>query len=183
MSKLRRIPLLIMAGSMGLALSFSPAAAMQYKFGDVDFSLDTTVSLGIGIRTSKQSCTKISEANGGCPVNSSGQYNDINTDDGDVNFGRWDPYAETVKVVSEAQAKWKNYGAFLRVKGFYDYIGDQVAGQHNTDYGRRPLIDAARGNDAHNAAAWDFAFSTPSSMATSPLATTMRLTFASASRS
>ena len=95
-------------------------------------------------------------SNGGCPVNSSGQYNDINTDDGDVNFGRWDPYSETAKFVTEAQAKWKNYGAFLRVKGFYDYIGDQVAGQHNTDYGRRPLIDAARGNDAHNAAAWDF---------------------------
>ena len=71
MNKSRRIPLLMMAGSMGLALSFSSASAMEYKFGDMNLSLDTTVSLGIGIRTSKQSCTKISQANGGCAINSS----------------------------------------------------------------------------------------------------------------
>lgn len=43
----------------------------------------------------------------------------------------------------------------MRVKGFYDYIGDQVAGTKDTDYGRRPLSDSIRGNDGHNAAAWD----------------------------
>lgn len=152
----------IIAGSIGMA-GASPASAEDYKFGEMSLSVDTTLSLGVGIRTSKQSCTKISVANGGCPLptpngqgtGGGGGGNDINTDDGDINFGQWDPYSETVKFVTEAQAKWQNYGAFVRVKGFYDYIGDQVTGTKDTDYGKRPLSDSVRGNDAHNAAAWD----------------------------
>ena len=144
----------LVAGSFGM-MAAMPASAEDFKFGEMSLSIDTTLSLGVGIRTSKQSCTKISSENGGCAINSSGQTNDVNTDDGDVNFGRWDPYSETIKFVTEAQAKWQNYGAFVRVKGFYDYIGDQVAGTKDTDYGKRPLTDSVRGNDAHNAAAWD----------------------------
>ena len=152
-----------MAGTIGLAGACAPAFAEGFKFGEMDVSIDTTVSLGVGIRTSKQSCTKISAENGGCALNPSAPtaptdlrvYNDVNLDDGNVNFGQWDAYSERVKFVTDAQAKWQNYGAFVRVKGFYDYIGDQVAGQSSTDYGKRPLSDSVRGNDAHNAAAWD----------------------------
>ncbi|HEX7775139.1 MAG TPA: DUF1302 domain-containing protein [Parvibaculum sp.] len=159
MSKSARSPFGTIIGLLVAAgvsfMSVAPASAEDFKFGDMTLSLDNTVSLGVGIRTSKQSCTKISPFNGGCAINSSGQTNDVNTDDGDVNFGQWDPYAETLKFVTEAQAKWQNYGAFVRVKGYYDYIGDQVAGTKDTDYGKRPLSDSVRGNDAHNAAAWD----------------------------
>ncbi|HEY4343361.1 MAG TPA: DUF1302 domain-containing protein [Parvibaculum sp.] len=155
MSKVKRLSYLAAAVCIGWAGIAAPAWATDFKFGEVTVSLDNTVSLGIGMRTSKQSCTKIAIVNGGCPVDATGQGNDVNTDDGDINFGRGDAYAETLKFVSEGQLKWQNYGAFVRVKGFYDYIGDQVAGQHQTDYGSRPLDDSVRGNDAHNAAAWD----------------------------
>lgn len=120
MSKIKRLPLLVMAGTIGLAGACAPAFAEGFKFGEMDVSIDTTVSLGVGIRTSKQSCTKISAENGGCPVNPSAPtaahvYNDVNLDDGNVNFGQWDAYSERVKFITDAQAKWQNYGAFVRV--------------------------------------------------------------------
>lgn len=117
----------IVAASFAL-LAATPASAEDYRFGDMNLSIDTTVSMGVGIRTSKQSCTKINTANGGCAVNSSGQSNDINTDDGDINFGQWDPYSETVKFVSEAQAKWQNRGGSVDLHKDWQWISGSSAG-------------------------------------------------------
>lgn len=141
----------------GLAL-VSAASATEYKFGETTLSLDTTVSLGIGIRTHGQDCSHINTVNGaqkqGCasPI---GVKANVNTDDGDVNYAQWDVYSARAKFVTDLEAKRENYGAFVRLKGFYDYAGDRYNGQTDTPFGKRPLEDPVRGNDAHNAAAWD----------------------------
>ncbi|HEY4345642.1 MAG TPA: DUF1302 domain-containing protein [Parvibaculum sp.] len=131
------------------------ASAEDYKFGEMKVSLDTTVSFGVGIRTHGQDCSHVSAANGGC-VNSLGTGANINTDDGDINFDKWDPYAATAKIVTDVEAKYKNYGAFVRLKAFYDYIGATRAGDEVTRFGRRQLDDDVRGDDASNAAGRDF---------------------------
>lgn len=111
MRKVKHLPTLVMAGTIGLAGACAPAFAESFKFGEMDVSVDTTVSLGVGIRTSKQSCTKISAENGGCridtgaPISALEVHNDVNLDDGNVNFGQWDAYSERVKFVTDAQAK------------------------------------------------------------------------------
>ena len=125
------------------------ARAEGFKFGEVDLNIDTTVSAGVGIRTSGQSCNKISAGNGGCP-SSNGAFHAPTEDDGNVNVGRWDPYSTTVKITSDVEAKYQNFGAFTRVSAFYDYWGMNKIGQDSTDYGRRPLVDGYRGHDARN---------------------------------
>lgn len=46
------------------------AQAEQFKFGDIDVSIDTTVSLGMTMRTSARSCEHVSQVNGGCASSS-----------------------------------------------------------------------------------------------------------------
>ncbi|MGB5949414.1 MAG: DUF1302 domain-containing protein [Parvibaculum sp.] len=125
------------------------AQAEGFKIGEVDLSVDTTVSAGVGVRTSGQSCNKISAGNGGCP-SSNGAFHAPNEDDGNVNVGRWDPYSTVAKITSDVEAKYQNFGAFMRFNAFYDYWGMNKIGQDSTDYGRRPLVDGYRGHDARN---------------------------------
>ncbi|HUD51656.1 DUF1302 domain-containing protein [Parvibaculum sp.] len=147
-----RLAGIVAAGIIGVTAV--PASAEDFRFGEMSVSVDTTLSLGVGIRTHGQDCSKVSTANGGC-ANSVGTSPNINTDDGEINFDQWDPYAMTAKVVTDIEAKYQNYGAFARVKAFYDYIGDQRAGEETTRFGRRPIDDAVRGDDASNAAGRD----------------------------
>lgn len=97
------------------------AHAEQYKFGDVDVSIDTTVSIGATMRTSNRSCDHISEQNGGC-AGSNGRVTGVNSDNGDLNFDRWDFTDAIGRVTADVQAKWQNYGAFVRPTAFYNVI-------------------------------------------------------------
>lgn len=151
---IRRTLLFGMAGLMFTGLT-NGAWAEDFRFGEMKVSLDTTVSFGVGIRTHGQDCSHISTANGGC-ASSIGTSANINTDDADINFDQWDPYAATAKIVTDIEAKYENYGAFVRLKAFYDYIGATRAGDEVTRFGRRPLDDFIRGDDASNAAGRDF---------------------------
>jgi hypothetical protein len=97
------------------------AQADAYKFGDVDLSVDTTLSAGVTLRTSKRDCSHISLVNGGCP-SSSGRTTSINSDNGDLNFDQWD-FADAIgRITTDIQAKWQNYGVFLRPTAFYDPV-------------------------------------------------------------
>lgn len=145
-----------LAGAVML-LGAGTAQAVDFKFGEIDAKLDTTVSVGVGIRTSGIDCSKIALDNGGCTTTGaksthalgatgSGYSFGINNDDGNINNGRWRPYSTIAKVTSELQLDWQNYGAFIRGKAFYDYWGAHQVGEHSSGYGTRPLNDAARGN-------------------------------------
>lgn len=105
------------------ALSFvgsENAAAADFTYGDVDISIDTTVSAGVSMRTSGRDCSQVAKGDGGCPsgVNAGG----LNTDDGDLNFNRWDLTGATIKSVSDIEVKWKDSGFFLRPRLFYDEV-------------------------------------------------------------
>ncbi|MBX3492687.1 MAG: DUF1302 domain-containing protein [Parvibaculum sp.] len=146
--------ILIAAAVMAAAWPGSSALAVDYKLGSANVSVDTTMSFGVGVRTKRQSCAYISVANGGC-ASALGVSPSSNTDDGNINFGRGDLYTARAKFVTDIEGKWENFGAFTRVKGFYDYIGHKRAGEVNTPYGRRPLEDVTRGDAAHSAASWN----------------------------
>ena len=144
--------------AIGLIATTCVASATEFKMGEVDAVVDTTVSIGTGIRTSGISCTKIALNNGGCSASGSGtgtnQFGaggtgygrNVNFDDGNINSRQWNPFTTTANVTSELQLTWQNYGAFFRAKGYYDYWGAHQQGTRSAGYGTRPLDDAARGN-------------------------------------
>lgn len=143
----------LMIGSalaVGLVATAGTAQAIEYNFGEVKMNIDTTASVGVGIRTSGQDCSHVSTYNGGCLAEGHGTAYGVNDDDGNVNTDRGDIYSAAVKLTSEVQAEYKNYGAFVRVKAFYDYWIDQQLSDSNNRFGRRPMEDANRGDAARN---------------------------------
>ena len=103
-------------------LLFAGAAhAESYKFGDIDLSIDTTVSAGVSMRTSARSCEHVSLVNGGCR-SSSGRATSVNSDNGDLNFDRGDLTNALARVTADVQLKWQNYGAFIRPTAYYNAV-------------------------------------------------------------
>jgi hypothetical protein len=103
-----------LAGLLPLLVAVQ-AQAVEFSFADdeVTGSVDTTVSYGQLWRVQGQDKTN----------------NDINTNDGNRNFGTG-LVSEVFKITTDAEAKYQNYGAFVRGTAFYD---TQIMDKHN-DY-------------------------------------------------
>lgn len=148
----------------------SPSQALEYKFGDLQLYLDTTISVSAAMRAGKQSCTHISVWNGGCP-GALGQTFSENDDDGNVNVERGEIFSSPVKVISELSGQWENYGFYISGKAFYDHAVRNLGENQDGNYGplgtahsagnifadpqRRPLRDPLRGDAAYDAALSD----------------------------
>lgn len=118
----KRLQATVFAGAVAFAMTAGGSAqAEAYKFGDVNVTVDTTVSAGIGMRTSKRDCAKVSLPNGGCPSND-GRVTGVNSDNGNLNFDQWDFTDAIARVTMDVQAKWENYGVFLRPTAFYNLV-------------------------------------------------------------
>lgn len=142
-----------------LFMSVPAAQAASFKAGEADISIDTTISLGTAIRTSKQDCAYIAPDNGGCTTTGaprsaalgnpgSGYGRGVNEDDGNINSPAGKPFSMVVKLSSELQVKWRDYGMLMRAKAYYDYWGAEELGKHNSGFGKRPPTDLARGDRA-----------------------------------
>ncbi len=116
-----QLALSLSIGSATLLYLSSPAVAYDTKVGPVDVSIDTTVSMGVSVRASDRDCENINVNNGGC-LNGTGTGASINADNGNLNFDQWDLTSATVKATNDISAKYANFGAFARVKSFYDYV-------------------------------------------------------------
>ncbi|MEQ8327513.1 DUF1302 domain-containing protein [Parvibaculum sp.] len=115
-------------GAASLAAAFasaflftSPASAESFVFGDLNVSVDTTVSAGITMRASDRDCTKYNTVNGGC-LNGDGRGTSINSDNGNLNYDQWDFVNQTLKATMDIQGTWENYGFFVRPTAFYDFV-------------------------------------------------------------
>lgn len=140
--------------SLAFFLTFaSGAAATEIRFGDVKVQVDTIVSVGATIRTGGQDCSKISLGNGGCGSDGGVAYG-TNDDDGNVNTGRYEPVSIIAKAVSDIGVTYENYGAFMRVKAFYDYWNAEHQGDVSTRFGNRPMNDAYRGSGPRDEAGY-----------------------------
>ncbi|MDP1670750.1 MAG: DUF1302 family protein, partial [Alphaproteobacteria bacterium] len=132
----------LMAGSVG---------AVNYTYGEVSGSVDTTISAGASMRTSGRDCENLGAPNGGCDIlDASGVEGGggVNTDDGNLNYGQWDVFSGALKATSEIGATWRNFNAFVRGTAFVDPIVD------NTDF--RDLDSAARSEVSQNAKLLDY---------------------------
>jgi len=100
------------------------AQAVEFSFADdeISGSIDTTVSYGQLWRVQGQDKTN----------------NDINTNDGNRNFGTG-LVSEVFKVTSDLEVTYQNYGAFVRGTAFYDtQIMDKRSDYYDTSLAYQP---------------------------------------------
>ncbi len=83
----------------------SPVGALEFKEGDFELDLDTTLSYSAALRAQERSDTLL---------------RNINADDGNRNFKKWDFVTNRGMVTMDIDAKYKAFGAFLRPRAFYD---------------------------------------------------------------
>jgi hypothetical protein len=95
-----------------------PAAAFQFSQGEVDGSLDTTLSYGAAWRVAGRDDDIVGRANGGHAFS-------VNGDDGNLNYDRG-LYSHVVKATSELELSYKDVSAFLRGRAFYDFAADDT---------------------------------------------------------
>ena len=101
----------------------TPATAFQFNFGDVDGSLDSTISYGMSWRVEDRDKDIIGRANGGNAYS-------VNGDDGNLNYDDDKLISQTAKITSDLELRYKNFGLFVRGSAFYDYENEDRDREH-----------------------------------------------------
>ncbi len=99
--------------TIGAAVA-SPTHAIEFKIGEIQGSFDSTLSVGASWRVANIDKDQIAIVNGGNAVS-------VNYDDGDLNFKRGETFSKIFKGSHELELTYKNYGAFVRGRYFYDF--------------------------------------------------------------
>ena len=127
-SDLRQLSLLAITIT---TLTSGSVHAFTFSKGEVEGSLDTTISYGARWRVQDRDQSIIGIANGGSAYSVNGDNGNLNYDKGLV--------SNVIKITPELELKYRNYGAFVRGTYFYDF---EVM---DNDTARTPLSDAALG--------------------------------------
>ncbi|WP_420476333.1 DUF1302 domain-containing protein [Noviherbaspirillum sp. ST9] len=103
------------------AAAWSPAHAGDFTLGEgIEGTWSFSSSLGTNVRMQGRdpALTSAGNANhnGGVAGNGGGT-----TDDGDLNFGKHDVFSTALKMVGDVDLRYKNVGALVRAKAWYDY--------------------------------------------------------------
>jgi len=121
-----------------LAVS-SPAYAVNWDWGDWSGTWDNTVSYGVSIRAEDRDPRLIGPGNGGAG------YTGVD-DDGNLNFDKNDVFSNVIKGTSELGIDNGKFGAFGRIKYWYDYELEKLNKPHGNvvnDYqANAPLDDS-----------------------------------------
>ncbi len=126
-----RLRLAVLGALAGIAGIAAPQA-MAIEFGDGDFSgsFDTTVSYGASWRVEERDNNNVGKAVFNPLIGASGSNAEqraalgrfsVNGDDGNLNYDDGDLVSHAIKITSELDLSWRNYGAFLRANYFFDF--------------------------------------------------------------
>ena len=110
--RLHQFAKLPLAVVIAASLSTS-ASAFQFYLGDVEASLDTTLSAGASWRVQDRASWLVGVGNGGTGGS-------INSDDGNLNTNKGQTYSKIVKGNTEFLLKYNEWGAFARATYWYD---------------------------------------------------------------
>ena len=113
------------------------AEALSFKFGESgEWALDwdTTLSYSAQWRVAKQDDDKFAYKDTGDLINDSSRYSLlVNANDGNNNFNR-SLVQNKLSFVSEMDLTWRNYGVFLRGRGYYDDVYNSDTDQSREDF-------------------------------------------------
>lgn len=101
------------AATLAMTLACGTAEAYRFDAWGVQGNLDSTVSYGAQWRVDQRDPSLIGIANGGTARS-------VNGDDGDLNYHNGELVSSLLRLNSELQLKYKNYGFFTRGSYFYD---------------------------------------------------------------
>jgi len=113
--------------TLSAVLWVTPTLAVEFEYDEIHGSWDTTLSYGLSYRADKPDKRIIGIANGGSAFS-------VNGDDGNLNYDKG-IFSNAIKITSEAEINYRNYGGFIRGSGFYDYENKK------NDRERTPLPD------------------------------------------
>ncbi len=140
----------IFTGALRLTLVISAltastaASAIEFEYGEIKGSLDTTVSIGASMRAEDADPSLIGIANGGTSRT-------VNDDDGNLNYQSGDLISTVIKANHDLSVEYGNWGAFARVAYFYD---NQISGRDECNFGSVQSGDCL-GEVAHGRLDWD----------------------------
>lgn len=103
----------------GSLLAPHAASAFEAEWGEVSVSVVTSLSVGAQMRVEDQDPRNYCVANGGRYPNTS-----CNTDDGNLNFEKYDVVAMPARASSELTATWRDFGLYVRGTALYDALLD-----------------------------------------------------------
>ena len=109
----RLFRLAVCALALVFVLSAAPAGAEDFTHGELEGSLDITLSHGVTLRVGERDESLIGTTNGGAATS-------VNSDDGNLNFDRG-VVSNASKFIGELDLNYRNFGAFARVHGFFDF--------------------------------------------------------------
>ncbi len=152
--KARTVRPCLLACAIGLALTANQAHALNISRGDLNINIDTTLSYGIGFRAQSRDDDLVAKSHfnptiGGAPLEQQiaapGRFS-ANSDDGNLNFDKWDPIFNAARITSEVDLTYGRYGAFVRGNFFHDFTlndMDELSDDAKDQVGQRArLLDA-----------------------------------------
>ncbi|MCR9256032.1 MAG: DUF1302 domain-containing protein [Alphaproteobacteria bacterium] len=102
-------------GLFGTVYVAGAAHAIDFRSKEtgIDGSIDTTVSVGVGVRAGERDDDLVGVQNGGAA-------NSINGDNGNLNYDQGDIYSLNASARHELLVNWENFSFFTRFNYFYD---------------------------------------------------------------
>jgi hypothetical protein len=107
---------LLAAAIAGASLT---ANATDFTIGEAQLRWTNQISYGIGWRMEDPDGGQVAQY-GTSELVKNASGSSYNYDDGNLNFEKGDVYTSVFKANTELELNWRNYGAFIRAKVFYD---------------------------------------------------------------
>lgn len=126
-----RKPLAAFVAAALFGCSVSPAFAIEFSNGEITGSFDTTVSYGATWRVDDPDPENLGKAFHDPTIGLPGRTNaeqraaigrwSVNNDDGNQKWDGGDLVSNAIKLTSELDIGYRNFGAFLRFSAFFDF--------------------------------------------------------------
>jgi hypothetical protein len=108
---------------LALNLVATPAWAEVFRVGEINGLFDISLAYGLLARTESRDREFIGIGNGGDAAT-------VNVDDGDLNYDKG-IVSNGVRATAELTLKWRNFGAYVRGYGFYDFENELDDREHS----------------------------------------------------
>ncbi|MBB10984.1 MAG: hypothetical protein CL550_08585 [Alcanivorax sp.] len=127
--------------ALGLLTAAAPAMAGEKQIND-DISLKWNLKASVGAISRMESARKENLFAGDTPGGTSGS---AVSDDGNLNYDGGEVVSAVAEAVGDVNLQYRNYGLFVRAKGWYDYVQKEKDVPHgnfpNEFVGGEPLSD------------------------------------------
>ncbi|MEE2730377.1 MAG: DUF1302 domain-containing protein [Pseudomonadota bacterium] len=118
----KRFKVTALAAAIAAAGSVIPAYGFEYEKDDFRMQVDTTVSVGASWRADDRDYRSVGVANATAAGKSQAHLHGTSSqDNSNLLWQEGSTFSEVAKVTVDMELNYKNYGAFVRGKAFYDH--------------------------------------------------------------